>query len=234
MKLCIPILVFTLSTGLSACGNPQPSDNVTKTITTKITPRLFTEYSLDEQDAFKACGVDEAEYYRLMDLSYKDFDQDFKGGWRQISYKEGCHVSAARLLKSYTANSRYEFESNHSTLRWHTGQVLAGSGNYDEALTFFKRTYKEEDGQEDWNLYVEGTIAFLEKDKAALEAARDELATIPVPEKLKEARRKFLKDNPNITMPEGFIDEPGNLSVLDKLIKCFDEPYSVAYGACKK
>ena len=57
----------------------------------------------------------------------------------------------------------------------------------------FKRTYKDGDDEKAWNLYVDGTIAFLNKDKPSLQAARDKLAKVPVPEKLKDARRKFLK-----------------------------------------
>jgi len=225
--------MIILSTFLFACVNPTSSEITGHSSTAEDAPRLFTDYSASAQDAFKKCGVSETEYYRLLSLPYKEFDQDFTGGWRAVAKNKDCRDSAANLLKSYTANFEYEFKSNHTTLEWHTGQVLAGSGNYEEALIFFKRSYKSDEDQKDWNLYVDGTIAFLKKDKLALQAARDKLAAIPVPEKLKAARRKFLKDNPNITMRDGFVDDPGNLYILDDFIECFNESYSVAYNKCE-
>ena len=227
-------ILATLSTCLFACVNQNPGENSGRSITSEETPRLFTEHSAADQDDFKKCGVDRDEYYRLMTLPIEDFDQDFEGGWRTLDYKQGCKGAAARLLKSYLAEYEYTYERQHNQLEWHRGQVLASSGNYDEALAVFKRTYKDGDDEKAWNLYVDGTIAFLKKDKSALQATRDKLAKVPVPEKLKDARRKFLKDNPNITMRDGFIDDPGNLYVLEDFIKCFHESYAVAYGKCEK
>lgn len=83
-----------------------------------------------------------------------------------------------------------------------------------------------------WNLYVDGTIAFLTQDRSGLEAATDSLAAIEVSESEKEERRRFLEDNPDITMRDGFVDEPAFLSVLAGLLNCFGQPYSAAYG-CK-
>ena len=31
-------------------------------------------------------------------------------------------------------------------------------------------------------------------------------------------------------MPEGFVDEPANLSVVRGLLNCFGQPYAKAYG----
>jgi len=221
---------------LSACGvkaEENAADSI-KTTPPQAAPDVYADYPLSVRDQFQACGVNEDEFYRLMGLSYKAFDQDFKGGWREVDYKETCQEAAAHLIKSYITLHDYHYKSQRGTLMWHTGQVLAGAGKYDDAIVYFSQTYKSEANQAPWNLYVDGTIAFLQKDKTRLIALRDELAAMPVSEDLKAARRKFLKDNPEINMPDGFIDDPQNLSVMNDLIACFDQPYSKAYGKCNR
>jgi hypothetical protein len=63
----------------------------------------------------------------------------------------------------------------------------------------------------------------LNKDKTALLKARATLATIPKPEgfqpSVKDAQGSIFK-----------ISWPLNLNVIDDLIKCFDQPYKIAYG----
>ncbi|WP_347257296.1 hypothetical protein, partial [Methylocaldum sp.] len=65
-----------------------------------------------------------------------------------------------------------------------------------------------------WNAYVRATIAFLERNREKLAELREEIAKGP--------------------RLQGAVP---NLDVVDRLITCFDEPYSVAYGgktkACK-
>jgi len=221
MKLRISLLA-TLAMVISLTAHAQ--DDIT----------VFNNLSDDMQNELINCGVDEDEFDRLMSLDYYSFDQDFDGGWREIDYKDQCQLAAAHVIKSYTAFNAYTDITQRSSLIWHTGQLLAGSGQYEEAISYFKQTYKSGDDHADWNLYVGGTLAFLRKDKAKLITLRDQLAAMTVPEDVKTARRKFLKDNPNITMPEGFIDAPLNLSVMNDLIACFDKPYSQAYGNCDK
>lgn len=230
MFICLQCVLMS---GLYAC-QPQSVDRTSIPETMTAAPDTYTDYPEATRVEFQKCDIDEDEFYRLMGLSYRDFDQDFKGGWRAIDYKDGCGPVAAHILKSYLTASKNRFTDHTSSVKWHAGQVLAGIGRYEEARTYFEQTYKSADSLGDWNLYVDGTIAFIKRDKSALIAARDKLAKIPVPEALKNARRQFLKDNPNITMPKGFIDEPGNLSVLNQLITCFDKPYSEAYGKCGK
>lgn len=85
-----------------------------------------------------------------------------------------------------------------------------------------------------WQLYVKGSISFLKRDLNSLQLVRDQLAAIPVTEEEQEARRKFLRENPSIRMPDGFVESPQNLDVLDRLIECFDSNYEVAYqGDCR-
>lgn len=181
------------------------------------------------------CGVDQNEFNRLLRLSQGKFDQDFKGGWRAIGYKENCNNAAAEMIKAYILYSEPFPSKRISILRWHAGQTKASAGNYLEAISLFKGTYKSDNEHGvAWNIYVDATIAFLQNDLAALTQAHDSLASLAVTEEEKESRRKFLEQNPNIKMPDGFVDQPDNLATVESLLECFGQPYSEAYGNCNK
>lgn len=208
---------------VSSCANQSQDIDTSTSQTTYLTKSM------------EDCGIDATEHDRLLSLSQDDFDQDFKGGWRIYAYKDGCKNAAAELIKDYILFSRPNPPNRHGILRWHAGQLKAGSGRTKEAIQFFHGTYKDlDDHGETWNLYVDATIGFLENDKNKVQDAYDALSDITVPESLKEERRNFLKNNPDITMPEGFVEEPQNLSVVRRLLNCFGKPYSEAYGDCEK
>jgi hypothetical protein len=65
-----------------------------------------------------------------------------------------------------------------------------------------------------WNVYVDATIAFLDRDRDALLKARTRLAEIP----------------PEAGKPNS---KPMNLDVVDGLVRCFDRSYRDAYSACR-
>ena len=187
------------------------------------------------RDDLLRCGVDQDEFNRLLSLPEKKFDQDFEGGWRAISYKETCDNAAAEMIKAYILYSEPAPADNQNILRWHAGQTKAGAGHYDEAISLFKGTYEpDEDQGIAWNYYVDATLAFLQNDREGLALAHDNLAKVTVSEAEKAARRKFLRDNPKISMPEGFVDNPSNLEPVQSLLRCFGQPYSEAYGRCEK
>lgn len=200
-------------------------------------PKLFSSLSKTTQKILQSCDVGEGELNRLLALSYDGFDQDFDGGWRALSHKENCKLAAQKTVELYILFNNAINLNQLRLLRWHAGQIAADLNNYPMAIAFFKASI--ETGSEaakskkPWNLYARGSIAFLMRDKAALQQIRNELSTIPVSEAEKNSRREFLKSNPNIRMPDGFIDEPQNLSVLDRLLRCFEQPYEDAYsGKC--
>ena len=204
---------------LSSCGAPETQMN-------------GTSQSDDRKAAFETCGISETEYARLLALPQDKFDQDFTGGWRPYADIEGCKNTTAELIKDYILYSAPYPPRDIGMLRWHAGQMKAATGRYNEAINLFKGTYHRPDDNQDWNIYVDASIAFLEGDKVALQAAYDALAATDVPDHLKAARQKFLDENPNVTMPDGFINQPANLSVVKDLIDCFAQPYSKAYGRC--
>lgn len=189
--------------------------------------------ALDEdiRGAFTRCDVDAEEFDRLMALPLQAFDQDFTGGWRPVGDKDGCHDAAGELVLAYIHYSVPSPPSDIQILRWHAGQMKAFAGQTDEALALFSGTYEGPDSIE-WNLYVDATLAFLQQDREGVEAAYDTLAKFEVPAERQAARQRFLDENPNIRMPDGYVTDPINLPVIKRLRDCFDLPYKEAYRGC--
>ena len=120
----------------------------------------------------------------MIALSQNEFDQDMSGGWRKLA-DAGCEREAADLI----ADWRTTHKSRSTTLYWHEGQMRASIGQYDAAIALFEKARKSEseDAGWGWNHYVDGTIAFLRGDKAALLATRTRLSLMPEPEGAKNA-----------------------------------------------
>lgn len=167
---------------------------------------------------------EECSYDRtaMLALNQNAFDQDLSGGWRKIA-KVGCELTAADLIHDY----RMSKDIKSSTLFWHEGQLRAFAGQTASAAILLNEARKSE--QEDngwgWNLYVDGTVAFLNGDKPALLEARDMLSKLPEPDSL-----KMKKDAYGRPMK---VTWPMNLSVLDGLIRCWEQSYKEAY-ACPR
>jgi len=155
----------------------------------------------------------------MIALSQNEFDQDMSGGWRKLA-DAGCEREAADLI----ADWRTTHKSRSTTLYWHEGQMRASIGQYDAAIALFEKARKSEseDAGWGWNHYVDGTIAFLRGDKAALLATRTRLSLMPEPEGAKNAID--IHGNPVETV------WPLNLDVLDSLISCWGKSYNEAYG----
>jgi hypothetical protein len=179
-------------------------------------------------DRLARCGVDEAQLATLLALDQEAFDQDMDGGWRVFAQQDDCWTAAADLIEVWRDHS----ENLQSTfiLNWHAGQMRAMAGEPQAAIALLEQAKTQ---SEVWNHYADATIAFLARDRAALEASRAELAELRPTEEEMAARRQFLADNPTITMAEGFVEQPQNLGVVDALLSCFEGSYAGAYGgAC--
>lgn len=166
-----------------------------------------------------APGSDPCAYDRgrLLALDQKAFDQDLQGGWRVLTENPRCYVAAADLIRDY----REAHDSTDSILFWHEGQMRAFAGQSEAAIELFEKSRHKEPDWTGWNLYVDGSVAFLRHDRSALQAARDKLAALPKP-----------PDWPP-TGPDGKpfnVPWPPNLNVLDGFIACFDQIYEKAYG----
>lgn len=164
------------------------------------------------------CGVDRSA---LLALDQDAFDQDPKGGWRAVASQPGCKLVAADLLRDYRiAHPQTE---RPTILYWHEGQLRAMAGDAHSAVPLFERARMETDAF-GWNAYVDATIAFLQGDRARLEAARESLAAIPLPPNWE----KLVADQAKLGRR---IAWPPNLEVVDGLIACFGRSYEEAYGS---
>lgn len=164
------------------------------------------------------CHVDRAAELRLDE---QHFDQDLEGGWRALDNR-GCKREAADLIRSYRLAKH---RSDERLLFWHEGQVRAMLGETSRAIDLFNRSKAPaSEAGFGWNLYVDGTIAFLRNDRATLLGARRALAALPPP----PTPLTLTINGQSVRVPW-----PPNLNVLDSFLKCFGQPYSKAYGCAE-
>jgi len=166
-------------------------------------------------------------------LEEQAFDQDVSnggGGWRAVDAIPGCAAVAADLIRDY----RIKHKSASRILAWHEGQLRAGIGEVDKAIALMEASRKPPD--EDltgWNPYVDATIAFLRKDRDALLASREKLASTPPAKDLPPVRDGYIELplNDNQVMKTRW---PQNIDVVDGLVRCFGKEYTIAYSnACR-
>lgn len=178
----------------------------------------------------KNCAYDRA---RLLALDENEFDQDMSGGWRALASTPGCALIAADLLHDY----REAHHKDSGLLFWHEAQVRADAGQYADAISLMKHAYKPaEEDKAGWNPYVDATIAFLKRDRAALGQARAKLAAVQppagagIPPVIHGYMEVDLADK-----SKRKIRWPINIDVVDGLENCFDKPYVEAYqDACRQ
>jgi len=182
-----------------------------------------------QQTAAPSCDVDRA---RLLALDETQFDQDMAGGWRALSSRPGCTLAAADLLRDY----RLAHRSSAGLLAWHEAQLRAFAGQSKEAIALMEDARKPAQADRaGWNLYVDATIAFLRKDRPALENARRALAQVPAPvgEGIPPVRDGYMEAD-FANGQKRRIRWPPNIDVVEGLLHCFDKPYEDAYAdACR-
>lgn len=134
--------------------------------------------------------------------SYFEFDQREGEGFRRLD-KSGCPYEAGLLIDIYlTDHPEYG-----TILSWHAAQMFAKAGHYETAIARARTALVQtEPVGFRWNDYVEGTVAFLNRDVASLRRHRDRLA---------EAATEF----PN---------NEANLRVLNRLLSNFEKSYAEA------
>ncbi len=172
-----------------------------------------------------ACVVDTAA---MLALPSRQFDQTEGQGWRLVAAK-GCDAAVADLIAAYRAANLGDPLA--ATMIWHEGQMRANAGDYAAARPLFAaaRLTRSPFNWFGWNDYVAATIAFLDRDRPALLAARARLAATPRP-------KTHAWTDPNgtpIAPPTLATGEqwPANLPVVDALVRCFDRSYKAAYGS---
>jgi len=160
----------------------------------------------------------------LLALGYWEFDQSPEG-IRAVLDKPGCRIAGADLIRDFHAALRAETKPVKHTfpegevtfsstgemtiLYWHEGQARAMAGQTPEAIRLFRHSLKPaEENFGGWNEYVSASIAFLSDDLAAL-----------------QNERKALKSYGRIVSQ--------NLTVVDRLVRCFGQSYQEAYSAAR-
>jgi hypothetical protein len=187
---------------------------------------------------FSACSTariaTHCQYDRdaMLSLDENSFDQDLSnsgGGWRSIGNIQGCEAAAGELISAYRA----KHPSSGSVLAWHEGQMFASANQYSRAIPLLEIARK--DPAEDaagWNHYVDATVAFLQRDKAALMAAKGKLAATPYPEGtgMPPIKNGYIEFPAQPGQPVMKIHWPPNIDVVEGLINCFDKSYREADG----
>jgi len=133
-----------------------------------------------------------------------EFDQS-PSGWRQLT---DCPAEAAQLIKAYLGPIEYMARNLH----WHLAQTLAMAGDTEAAIDSAMLSFNppEETAKHpnfNWNAYAQATIEFLRGDKTAFKLQQQAL----------HASAAVSAENQN------------NLEVLNRLERCFGQPYKVAY-----
>jgi len=141
-----------------------------------------------------------------------------------------CYIEAAELLRDWQAQHRADFDLTKPRdrtilefLPWHEAQMWAFGGRNGVALPIFESTHKKGESSNEvaWNHYVDGTLAFLRRNRPGLETALAELAAVPKPPGWDNA---VGADGQPIS-----VRWPQNLDVLQALLRCWEQPYAVAY-----
>ncbi len=141
-----------------------------------------------------------------MVLDYQSFDQTEGKGFRALMVTPGCEKQAADLIEAYIASNG----AKQSSLRWHIAQLRATQGDSAAAMTYATSVLTNKDdrvaGALRWNDYVRATIAFLAKDRPALQLHRDAVAA----------------------GKEEHFGNALNLNLLDSLLLHFERDYAYA------
>lgn len=150
-------------------------------------------------------ALSDPEKEALFALSYRQFDQDPKGGWRVLQ-DEIPDQDIGEIIDAYRERHQSLETWQTGILFWHAGQVYAGGENYPLARQRFMASLSlTEPPDYRWNEYVHATVAFIDGDLVQLERHRERLAL-----------------QPNS-------DADKNLAVVNSLVRHFGRPYRVAY-----
>jgi hypothetical protein len=154
------------------------------------------------------CASVPSGYESSLRLSATEFNA-IATNWRLLESRKE-YVAAARLLEAYIARHAASLaEEDRVLFHFHAAQEYAFAADYRRALRHLPRArYSAERTSFPirWNDYVSATEAFLLRDRAGLQAARERIAAGPT-----------------------WNGEVLNLNVVDSLIEHFDEPYLAAY-----
>jgi hypothetical protein len=146
-------------------------------------------------------------------LSFDDFDQKgaLSSTWRALMHAN-CPGRAAEAADDYLINGPALTPDQKSDVLFHEAQSLAIMGDNAQASRLVSAAIpadRSDHGDLDWTTYLEGTWAFLVKDRATLDAATSKM------------------------MVEQGDANRVDTNVLRGLQMCFDKDYDTAYNDCR-
>jgi tetratricopeptide (TPR) repeat protein len=113
---------------------------------------------------------------------------------------KGKDLETAEIIDGYIHCRAGLTPEQKATLVFHAGQIYADLGKRELAIERMRQAYnKNLDQKYHWNSYVDGSIAFLERNLEKLKAARDHVQAAE-------------SDHPYV-------------ETLSDLIRCFNRPY---------
>jgi hypothetical protein len=146
-----------------------------------------------------------------------EFDQS-SAGWRFLADR-GCYRGAAAVIRRYiAARSAALTPPERAILYFHLAQMLASTGDRTAALSALDLSQRASAQQSkrfaSWDVYVQGTIAFLRQDRRSL---IDAITGLEETAAGQAGTAKLVTDL--------------NLATLRGLRDCFAKDYSVAYSS---
>jgi len=107
---------------------------------------------------------------RMMDLDPWTFDQDKTLGWPSLSPDKQIKALRSYIEGPAPGMKKKRLDGKRvdkNTITWHLGQALAMEDKVEEAISWMNQSLKDAD--QEWNRYVNATIAFLENNRTAFE-----------------------------------------------------------------
>lgn len=160
------------------------------------------------------CELTPTQAETFLAQDFDTFDQKPEG-WRSLYSPGGtCDLVIAQLIDSYHLTHQASMLPWQDRLSyWHAGQSYAFAKLDTVAVRRFENSFDPDEPASPafhWNAYARATIAFLKRDRAALEKARDEFVTVsPL--------------------------ETSNYKIVLRFLRCFNASYFEAYsggGGC--
>ncbi len=184
---------------------------------------IFTVLALGQTQPVGSVPYCSLAKYTSITQSYDDFESG-SNGWRQWG-ENGCYSEAAELLANYRRENDASLgAAPRNSLLFHEAQLRASAGENSAAEDLIDEI-ETRSVIAPVAIYYAATAAFLRNDKVRLEQMRKELSEMPMPKEFEDARRRYVEANGG----EG-PKWPMNLDVVDDLIKCFGQPYLIAYS----
>ncbi len=169
---------------------------------------LLTVNVKSQAEQERECTVTSAD---LSKLTSDVFDQGLDSllSWRCLADREDFRQAQELIKKFIMTNAGKLDQYDVRNLYFHSSQLAALDGRYENAIEKFSRTIDDNDGTShflSWNEYVSGTIHFLQGDI----------------EKLGQEIKKIEANNIELDV--------NNLRILKNFLRCPNETYKEVYS----